>query len=57
MKSIKTWVFALTIILGTVMVFSSCKKTTTDSDIHTLGTTEFDINNPLTIENMQGMSP
>lgn len=56
MKSIKTWVFALTIILGTVMVFSSCKKTTTDSDTHTqkftLGTTEFDINNALTIENM-----
>ena len=28
MKSIKTWVLALTIILGTAMVFSSCKKDT-----------------------------
>ena len=26
MKSIKTWVLALTLILGTTMVFSSCKK-------------------------------
>ena len=26
MKSIKTWVLALTLILGTAMIFSSCKK-------------------------------
>lgn len=26
MKSIKTWVLALTLILGTAMVFSSCRK-------------------------------
>ena len=28
MKSIKTWVLALTLILGAAMVFSSCEKTT-----------------------------
>ena len=28
MKNIKTWVLALTLILGTAMVFSSCEKTT-----------------------------
>ena len=28
MKSIKTWVLALTLILGTAMVFSSCEKNT-----------------------------
>ena len=30
MKSIKTWVLALTLILGTAMVFSSCKKNPTE---------------------------
>ena len=28
MKNIKTWVLALTLILGTAMIFSSCEKTT-----------------------------
>ena len=31
MKSIKTWVLALTLILGTAMVFNSCKKNETSS--------------------------
>ena len=36
MKSIKTWVLATTLILGSAMVFSSCKKDTTSSPQTTL---------------------
>ena len=53
----KKLILVFTLVAAVAAGFVSCKKTTHDSDTHTqkytLGTTSFDINNAITIENIK----